>query len=377
MGSSSLGVLAATKEEPEHYNRIIGVDGSFVLNDNDIVDFQIASGQTEMELKRNIAYNVNYLRTGDLLGFNLNFDRVEPAFEINRIGYIQKETDRGWNKFAGLFKFSPRINKHQIRRIIANMNYEHNRDLFTSHYINRWLNIYPGFVPDPMFGAVAETITGERFIGDGAREENNFKLATDVTINLMNEMSVTAEYKHYTATELTGNYTGNYFKMGYATKPLRLGTQLAGLFSVAGGTLYNFNKKYIGSQKSISADIDGRLSNNVLTTLQGGYTKTFDFNDKQDGRYYKLSSNTTWMFTKDFYVRVHAQGIFGATFYNQEQISNEYLLSGLLSWEYRPGSFLFLAYNEDRYDDSNPTRSSYMVFNNRTLVLKLSYFFSA
>ncbi|MDX1285504.1 MAG: DUF5916 domain-containing protein, partial [Draconibacterium sp.] len=47
LGSSSIGILAATKEEKENYNRIIGVDGSFLLSDNDLLDVQIATGQNE------------------------------------------------------------------------------------------------------------------------------------------------------------------------------------------------------------------------------------------------------------------------------------------------------------------------------------------
>jgi hypothetical protein len=82
------------------------------------------------------------------------------------------------------------------------------------------------------------------------------------------------------------------------------------------------------------------------------------------------------MFTKYFYFRLHAQAIFGTTWYDQKEIQNEYLLSGLLSWEYRPGSFLYLAYNESRFDKSGVDESDYFKLSNRTLILKLSYFFS-
>jgi hypothetical protein len=73
---------------------------------------------------------------------------------------------------------------------------------------------------------------------------------------------------------------------------------------------------------------------------------------------------------------VHAQGIFGTTYYEQKQIYNDYLLSGLLSWEYQPGSFLYLAYNEARFDETNSDINRTFDFKNRTVVLKISYFFS-
>ena len=98
--------------------------------------------------------------------------------------------------------------------------------------------------------------------------------------------------------------------------------------------------------------------------------------NKQDGQYFKLSSNSTLMFTKDFFIRLHVQGIFGTTYYETKQIYNNYLLSCLVSWEYKPGSFLYLAYNEGRFDESNPTISRLFEFNDRTIILKISYFFN-
>src|SRR5690606_7806039 len=122
---------------------------------------------TEQQNTRNKAYNLLYTHTGDLWGATVNFDRVEPAFEINRIGYIQKEADRGWNKGIALFRLSPRINKYHIRRITTNVQYEYHQDLFTTRYIEKWLERNPGFIPSPEFGAVIEGENDERFIGEG------------------------------------------------------------------------------------------------------------------------------------------------------------------------------------------------------------------
>lgn len=307
---------------------------------------------------------------------NFNIERVEPAFEINRVGYIRKEQDRGWNKGIGIFRISPRINKHGIRRIIANFEYEYNSDIFTTRYINRWLERYPDFVPDSKFGTVIENDDGERLIIGGTRQANNYKTGGDLTVNMINEMSVSANYEYFTATELTGSFNGNLLKINYSTRPLNKGSQFAGIFSVAGGTFYNFDQQYVGSQKSISMDGQGRLRHNFLTKLEGNFTKTYDTVGENDGRYFKLSSNSTWMFTKDFYIHLHAQGIFGTTYYNQKEFYNDYLLSFLLSWEYRPGSFLYLAYNEGRFDTSDPISTNHFELKNRTLIFKISYFFS-
>ena len=59
----------------------------------------------------------------------------------------------------------------------------------------------------------------------------------------MNEMSFVADYYYFTATELTGDYSGSNFKMNYHTKPLNKGADFAGVFSFKSGTLYNFDQK--------------------------------------------------------------------------------------------------------------------------------------
>ncbi len=376
LGSSSIGILAGTKEGAANFNRVFGLDGSFVVKNHNILDFQIASGQNELRFNHNMAYNMSYTRTGDFMGAQINFNRIEPAFEINRIGYIQKETDRGWNKASGIIRVSPRINKYNIRRIIANLEFDQTTDIFTTRYIDSWLESYPVLIPDQWFGTVNQIDGGERQIIGGRRNANNFRTGGDLTVNLINEMSLVTEYKRFSATELTGKYTGNYYKMIYSTRPLRMGTRFAGILSTSGGTFYNFDQKYVGSQKGLTINGEGQLSHNVKTKMEGGYTKTLNPMNKQDGQYFKLSSYSTWMFTKDFFIRLHIQGIFETTYYDQKQAYNHYLLSCLVSWEYKPGSFLYLAYNEGRFDETNPTISRHFEFNDRTIILKVSYFFN-
>ncbi|MDD2476270.1 MAG: DUF5916 domain-containing protein [Dysgonamonadaceae bacterium] len=374
--SGNIGVIAGTKEESGNFNRVFGVDGNFMFNNDDIVDFQVASGLTEKKQTQNRAYNLTYTRTGDLWGMKFNYNRVEPAFEINRIGYIQKETDRGWNKGTALIRISPRINKHHIRKVTTHLEYIYNRDLFTTRYINTWLERHPSHIPDTKFGTIIQSDNSERIISGGARGINNYHIGGDVTVNLINEMLISTEYKYFSATEMTENYKGSLFKMHYSTRPISLGAKFAGKISALSGTFYNFDQKYVGSQRSLSVEGEGRLHRNILTKLQTDFIKTYDDNNTRDGQYFKLSSNSTWMFTKDFFIRLHAQGMFGKTYYYQKQKNNDYLLSCLISWQYRPGSFLFLAYNEGRFDGISSTESNIMKLKNRTVILKMSYFFS-
>ncbi len=300
MGSSNIGLLAATKEEAESYNRILGVDGSFVLKGDNFIDFQVATGQTEMQLEQDMAYYLSYVKTGDLMGVSFLGERVEPGFEINRVGYIQKEAYRGWNKATGIYKLSPRLNKYGIRRIISDLTLEYDQDLFTSDYINNWLLKYPYIAIDPMFGTISSDGDGNPEISDGTRNVNNYKAGVDVTVNMINEMIFMADFKHFAATELTGQYTGNLLTLSYSTRPINKGADFAGLFGFINGNYYNFNQKYVGQQKKFTLEGEGRLSRNFLTTLLGDFTETYAPDNHRDGRYFKLSSNSTWMFTKIF-----------------------------------------------------------------------------
>lgn len=376
MGSSNIGLLAATKEQPDYYNRIFGVDGSLVLKGDNFIDFQLATGQTEMQLEQTMAYYLTYVKTGDLMGVSLLGERVEPGFVINRVGYIKKEAYRGWNKATGIYKLSPRLNKYGVRRIISDLTLEYDQDLFTSEYINNWLLKYPETVTDPMFGDVILDDEGNPEISGGTRTVKNYIAGINVTVNMINEMIFIAGYNHYTATELTGQYTGNLLTLSYSTRPINKGADFAGVFGFINGNYYNFNQKYVGRQKKFTIEGEGRLSRRFITTLLGDFTETYALDNQKDGRYFKLSSNSNFMFTKDFYLRVHAQGILGTTYYGQKEIYNEYLLSCLLSWEYRPGSFFYLAYNEGRSDTTGGFNWKEMNLINRTIVLKISYFFS-
>jgi hypothetical protein len=198
----------------------------------------------------------------------------------------------------------------------------------------------------------------------------------DLTINFINEMSATASYSRFSATELTGKYNGDHFSLSYSTRPLKMGKRVSGSALFNSGTFYNFDRKYVGNQRGISVSGEGQVLYNLITHLQGEFVRTYDPENVRDGDYFKISSNSTFMFTKDLFIRLHAQGMFGTTYYGKKEVFNDYLLSCLFSWEYRPGSFLYLAYNEGRFDESNPTAARYFQFSDRTIILKLSYFFN-
>lgn len=374
--SSSLGILAATKEMPQNlFTRVIGLDGSFSVTSQDLLDFQIAGSETDSFSSRNMGYVAEWTRTGDNFGFVGSFERYEPFFEINRVGFLRKETFRGVQTAEGVVRISPRLNKYWMRRISLNLGLALNQDLFTDQYLNRWLIRNSGVDLDPVFGDISPGSIEEPDISSGQRHFKNLQPTVDLGTTFMNEMELGLIYKQVQATEPTGQYTGEFWTGTFSTRPVSKGVRYAGTLTYSGGTYYNFAAKYVGTRQGIRLAGDGLLTNRLSTRFQGEYTLTFDPEGNQDGKFYQVSTNTIFMFNKDMYIRGHLQGRFGTTNYLVTDIFNQYLLSMLFTWEFQPGSFFYVAYNESRIDEDNPFRENYFMFTDRTLFIKLSHLF--
>lgn len=372
--SSSVGFLGATKENDGDYNRILGLDGSFTLTNQYLLDVQAASGTTEETGALSKAYSVQLKRTGDLFSFVALKRLIQPDFAINRVGYLRKESYRGSDLADISAQLSPRINRFGIRRITFSSAVTSRVDLLTDAYINDWLEDEPDLSPGPVFGTVLTVSDSLRTIAGGQRQFHNLSHRESVTVNFLSEAILRLGYSKFSATELTGNYRGSNWQASFGTRSINLGQRYAGIISANGGAYYNFDRKYVGTQRTLHLSGRGRLRYNVLSTLEGEATRTYDDAGRRDGEYQQLSSYTTWMFTKDFYLRVHLQGHFGTTHYGEPETANRYLFSTLLSWEYRPGSFFYLAYNEVRRDeDAHDSPYERFTLDTRTILLKISY----
>ena len=370
--SSSIGVLGAVKEQADLYNRIFGIDGSFVIGQQFLLDVQTATSFSESIHSNNNVYYSQFKRTGDEFGLIASFSRIEPFFEINRIGYMRKEFNRGSNDLLTQWRFSPRIYKAKVRIVSFETDLGRSTDLLTDEYINLWLLDNPSKIPFNQLGHVSNK-NGTRSILAGTRNFNNWLFSETISILLENEMKISAGYSKFRNTEVTENYTGDNWSFKYFSRPLTKGARFPFTLACTTGSFYNFNRKYVGSVNNFAATFQSRMSSRLLSTLQTEISRTFAPSKRRDGKYWRFSSYTTFMFTKDFYLRLQLQGNFGTTFYGNEKEYNKYLVSGLLSWEYLPGSFFYIAYNEGRYDENSPFQSKYFDFSDRTLLLKMSY----
>jgi hypothetical protein len=373
--SSSFGILGAFKEQADQYNRVLGIDGSFVMGQQFLLDVQAATSYTESIQSNNNVYYAQFKRTGDEFGLVAKFSRIGPFFEINRIGFMRKESNRGSNDLLTQWRLSPRIYKYKVRIISLQTDLGRSTDIFTDEYINQWLTDNPKQKPFVGLGQVYNN-NGTKRISAGTRDFNNWIFGETLSLIFENETRILAGYSKFKNTEVTESYTGDKWRITYLSRPFTKGARFPFTLSYNSGAFYNFNRKHVGSVNNLSAKVQGRLSTRFISSLQTQMSRTFAPTKRRDGKYWRFSSYATFMFTKDFYLRLQLQGNFGTTFYDNEEEYNKYLASALLSWEYSPGSFFYIAYNEGRFDENSPFQSKYFDFNDRTLLVKLSYRFN-
>ena len=176
--------------------------------------------------------------------------------------------------------------------------------------------------------------------------------------------------------ELTESY--DLMMQGFNVSTPRTGKiqKLSGDFNYSWGTFYNFAQKYVGSTNNFGFTGTSWIRSNVGLELTGEYRQTYDPLEVNDGKHYRVSMRNTYLFTKDMFIRLYTQGRWGTTWYDKKSVSNTYLLSFLLGWEFHPGSWFYLAFNEGREDLNDPhyqERDFWLT--DRTLAAKINYAF--
>ena len=374
--SSSLGILAAGKEMHNGYDRVMGIDGTLVMPGNFFLDYQAARRLTRADQPFSSACKLLLTRTGDLLGFDMEFNRTEAQFDINGIGYVKKEPDRGWQFGRLNTRFGPRIYGKHIRRIYWNSQARIGHELYTREYLNTWLQQNPALLPAAEFGAVQRKDNGSVSVAVDRHAVATWQWQSELLLDFNNEMQFTSGLGRYRESEVTGRYSGHTWYLNYTTKPVLKGARFAGNWDWQAGSYYNFAQKYLGTMRRLRLGGEGQLTYQLTSDLQLEFARTCDPSGRTDGRFWQLSSYTSFMFTKDFYVRLQLRGRFATTWYDVRTMKNDYLISALMSWQYRPGSYFFIAYNEGRDDLGDELVSRYFLFRNRTVLAKLSYYFT-
>ena len=183
---------------------------------------------------------------------------------------------------------------------------------------------------------------------------------------------INAYYFRSREVELTEVFTANRygFEMDTdSTKPVAIG------IGVDFADYFNFRRQQAGKQRSLLLESTIRPRSNVSIELDSGYAQSFDLEGAIDGRFFVSSLRTTYLFTRESFLRLFAQA-------NRErpvsmEIHQTYLLSLLFGWEYSPKSHLFVAYNETWGDAAVGTAAPReLQLKNRVIVIKVTYLYN-
>ncbi|MFH1008202.1 MAG: DUF5916 domain-containing protein [Candidatus Latescibacterota bacterium] len=349
---SSVGILMATKDWEDTYSRVVGIDGRFGIQKKYVASGQIAQVWSPNFSANNRAYTFQVDRTTDLLTVGFSAERTDPHFDANATGYIRKEEDRGWESAGGWVEYRPRIAVFGTRQLFVGYEGGASRGLFTDAYFTRWETLFPGSI-SPEFEKDLVSFSNNTWLSVSFRPE--YLLS-----------SIRVFYDYGKDVELTDIFSVQGYGASLSTQGYR---RLVGSMNVSSRDYYNFDQKYVGNNKSVSAGGSARPNDHLDLNLGVNYVVSYDPQGGTDARFWTGSLRSTYLLNKDAFLRVFAQTGAKRTYYDQVQTERTILISGLLGWEFLPKSTLFLAYNEDRNASGTHFRLS-----DRVLVAKVSYF---
>jgi len=359
---SSIGVMVTDKEsKDDNYNRVFGIDGLFLYKNIYTTQFQVSSSFSPNLSMDNNSYFFNFERKANPLSAIIQLERVEPNYDINGTGFLSKELYRGYQRVQGMFTFNPFIEKSGIRQITVSTSGLIGEDILTKDYITSWQDKYPGIVIKPEY--LQGKLNPDNWFfhqSFSIRGTSEMRLGFWYTVGKTNEPTITYHTDEY-GLNISSPRTGRIQKISANT-------------DILWGKFFNFSQKYLGSRYNITLNGTSWITSKMGLSLSGQYTKTYDPDKVMDGRHFRISMRNTYLFTKDLFIRLYTQGRWGTTYYGEKSTHNTFLASFLLGWEYHPGSWFYLAYNEGREDVNSPfTPVRDFMMTNRTIIAKLSY----
>jgi hypothetical protein len=105
---STIGFLLTDREFANSYNRVLGVDGRFKLNENWVAGFQAALSRTQLldgSKSSGSAYNATLSRRGRSFGYDFSYNSFSPGFHTES-GFVER-TDIHDFKQVVEYRFRP------------------------------------------------------------------------------------------------------------------------------------------------------------------------------------------------------------------------------------------------------------------------------
>jgi len=323
---SSIGIILTNRsirEQGTGNNLAYGIDGSFGFFDDLTIQTHWAQTRTNETGKNNISYRAQLDYAGDRYGLQLEHLLVGDDFDPG-LGFIRR---RDMRKSFGQFRFSPRpVSISMVRRFswIGSFAYIQNR-----------------------FGQV-ETRNND---GEFAVEfENSDRFAVGYTQSfefLPNLFPITQDI-----ILPTGNYD---------FRSIRAGFDFGSQRRISGNVLVEHGTFFSGQKSSISIR-QGRLSVTNQLSLEPSYS--INWADLAEGSFttHLLSARATYTVSPL---------MFASAFLQYNSTIDIITANVRFRWEYKPGSELFVVFNEQR----NTYITLFPSLTNRTFVVKINRLF--
>ena len=346
---SNVGMLFTNREHGDGYSRVVGADMSLALGKTYHATGQVARSLHSDGIAGGSAYILNFAKRDYLWDIKAELERVEPRFETNETGFLEKEPYRGWQRLDAEATYSARTDNRWRPFFGAGSGVS--QTLYTNDYFVQWQRGHPtlGLARDFAEDLVAADV----------------KLTTGLVFTEFFLNRIRAVYEHSREIELTNIFGANYFAVDIDTNRSK---PIAGSLRFNVSDYYNFAQQTVGLQRVASLAATVRPRSNFTIDLRGSFAQSLDEQRKIDGRFLVGSFRGTYLFTRDVFLRVFTQAARENTAFGKIQITEDYLASFLFGWEYSPKSNLFVGYNEGWRKDADKLR-----LENRVIVFKLGY----
>ncbi len=331
---SSIGLMVTNKHRSGGwFNRSIGLDSNFPVNERFSV-FAAAAGTystkeagEENNRSNNFAGNVGFKYESDMWEYNAGYLDIEDQFNPE-IGFIRRSDIR---KTEGKIQIKPRPQSiNAIRQFNIGIGGEylsdHNNDLLNRKFEGEF---------DVIF-------------------ENTARLSFDIE----REMEFLDE--NWEVRDGFWIPVGNHIISEYR---LRYGFNRS--TPISGSISTNIGDYYTGDKKGGETQLDLRAWNRLIMNTTVNYSKISlpggNFNTTT------ISNRISYTFSPDMFVKSFIQWYDDKTLNDGNSIVSANII---FRYIYRPGSDLYLVYNQENHIGSGND-----ILENRTLLVKLNYFF--
>jgi hypothetical protein len=332
LSRSQVGFIAMSKEFSGGYNRILGLDGNFRFNNYYTFSYEAINSFSNIKNDKSHSINLSFDRQTDFFSFAAIYSEQAPGFLGNEIGFYSYNNFREGTFW---FDFRPRLESIGIRQFalmtfVQGENFWSNQFLDYNRLSRSWGNNF-------------YVIWMNYWVINGGWDTGKSYDRFDETLYPSDSYYIALSNNHNSKVYFNIHHSQRKYRTGYSWS-------------------YN-NSVYIRPVNRINLELSYDRSLAKLVNPES--------NDLDHHKYEVWRSKLNYCFNRDLNARLILQ-------YNgmEKRLDTYYLIA----YNFRPKSFLYLAYTErfdetafiDRYGEERIPRFS---SSNKIFQLKLSYLF--